>query len=145
MVDERVPGRAWRSLLAVLLVGGTVGGLFVTDDAWPFAPFRMFTTAPGPETRIRAVRFDAVTVTGEKIRLKADHFGLRRAEIEGQLNRQKDLDPARMRALFDNYNARHHGDERIERLTLVLAGWRLEDGRPKQRISERKSSWPPQR
>jgi hypothetical protein len=142
--EGRAPGGWWRSLLAVVLVGGTVGGLFMTDDAWPFAPFRMFTTAPGPETRIRAVRFDAVTVTGEEIRLKSGHFGLRRAEIEGQLNSDRSLDDARMRALFENYNSRHHGDEQIGSLTLVLAGWRLEDGRPKQRISERKATWPPE-
>ncbi len=129
----------------MLLVGGTVGGLLVTDDAWPFAPFRMFTTAPGPETRIRAVRFDAVTVAGEEIRLKSGHFGLRRAEIEGQLNSDRSLEDARMRALFDNYNARHDGDERLASLTLVLAGWRLEDGRPTERISERKATWPPER
>jgi hypothetical protein len=130
------------SAVAVVVVVGTVGGLFLTDDAWPFAPFRMFTTAPGPETRILAVRFDAVTVDGRKIRLKADHFGFRRAEIEGQLDRNKDLTPNRMRALFDNYNGRHHGRDRLAKLTLVLAGWRLEDGRPVQRISDRKSSWP---
>ncbi len=135
-------GRWWRNAVTALVLAGTIGGVALTDDAWPFAPFRMFTTAPGPETRILAVRFDAVTVDGRRIRVKSDHFGLRRAEIEGQLDSDRSLPPHKMRALFENYNSRHTGDDRIAELTLVLSGWRLEEGRPKERISVRKASWP---
>jgi hypothetical protein len=135
-------GRWWRNAVTLLLLAGTIGGVALTDDAWPFAPFRMFTTAPGPTTRVLAVHFDAVTVDGRKIQLKADHFGLRRAEIEGQLNSDRDLDPDQLQALFENYNQWHSGADRLAQLTLVLAGWKLEEGRPKEPLSVRKATWP---
>src|SRR5919202_3379811 len=78
-------GRAVRvavtGIAAALLLAGTLWG---QDDDFPFGPFRMFATAPGPDADAPDTRVEGVDITGRTVLLTEANSGLRRAEIEGQ-------------------------------------------------------------
>ncbi|HOT78500.1 MAG TPA: hypothetical protein PKY13_00875, partial [Microthrixaceae bacterium] len=75
--------RFW-SYVSVVVIGLSVlGGFVLTDDAWPFAPLRMFSVGNNPDGVVRAMRLQGDTAAGHLV-LYADAFGLRRAELEEQ-------------------------------------------------------------
>ena len=78
---------------AVLLLAGTLWGV---DDDFPFGPFRMYSTAPGPNEDAPDTRLEGVDTTGRVVVLTEANSGLRRAEIEGQQQAYVD-NPARLR------------------------------------------------
>ncbi|MDT4990580.1 MAG: hypothetical protein QOH97_472 [Actinoplanes sp.] len=88
----RVAGTA---ICAVLLLAGTLWGV---DDDFPFGPFRMYATAPGPDEDAPDTRVEGVDTAGRVVVLTEANSGLRRAEIEGQQQAYVD-DPARLRQL----------------------------------------------
>ncbi len=106
-----------------------VGNFALSDDAFPFAPFRMFSHANTPDGYARSAAFRAVTAGGDEIGLDAEDFGLRRAEIEGQLPAIR-ADHRYLEALADTYNDRSAGDADIVRLELVEVGRRIENYLP---------------
>lgn len=137
------PGRTWRSVLAVVLVGLTVlGSTALTDDSWPFAPFRMFARAVKPDGRVVKVDFVVRTESGRVLRLDASEWGLRRAEVEGQQGAGGRLTEEQIEALVDDYD-RRHPDDPIEVLEFRRRGRVLEDGQPTATIDELIQAWPP--
>lgn len=101
----------WRALLpflTLLVAGATVAGsLWWTDDAFPFAPFRMFSHANDPDGVVRSMRFEAELASGERIRLEASAVGLRRAELEEQTPANRRVPDDRLAALAEVYNGRN--------------------------------------
>jgi hypothetical protein len=71
------------AVLAVVLAGTLWGD----DDAFPFGPFRMYSTRADPNAPVISTRVVGLTAAGEEIRLSGGQVGLRRAEFEGQLPR----------------------------------------------------------
>lgn len=71
----------------VLALATIAGSLFWTDDAFPIAPFRMFSYGNRPDTLVRDTRIEGELETGEEIRVGWADVGLRRAELEGQYSR----------------------------------------------------------
>lgn len=115
-----------------------------TDDAWPFAPFRMFAAATKPTGRVVRVTFQAHLAGGTRAELDALDFGLRRAEVEGQLDTVSE-DPDKLGALARSYNSRvSDPGQRIERLEMVLVGSRIVDGIPTEPIVEVVGVWGPE-
>lgn len=100
-------GRRWRVAVTVALVSltmaGTVWGL---DDDFPFAPFRMYTTARDLDAPVNDTWPWAIDDTGREFRLTQASIGVRRAEIEGQLGRFSE-EPERMEALAVAYEERN--------------------------------------
>lgn len=136
------PGAGWRSLVAVLLVAMTaIGAAGLTDDAWPFAPFRMFAHAVKPDGRVTKVEFLGTTRSGDEIRLDALAFGLRRAEVEGQQGRGGRLTDEQMAELVATYNRAHPSDPLVE-LELRKLGKDLVDGEPVSSFTETVQVWP---
>ncbi len=136
------PGAGWRSLVAVLLVAMTaIGAAGLTDDAWPFAPFRMFAHAVKPDGRVTKVEFLGTTRSGDEIRLDALAFGLRRAEVEGQQGRGGRLTDEQMAELVTTYNRTHSSDPLVE-LELRKLGKDLVDGEPVSSFTETVQVWP---
>ena len=139
--DARIPGFRWRSLVAVLLVGmTTVGAAGLTDDAWPFAPFRMFAHPVKSTGRVAKVDFTALTASGRELRLDAEAFGLRRAEVEGQKSLSGKLTGAQMAALAAVWNDSHPSDPLVE-LRLRKIGRNLIDGHPVSYFSRVVQTW----
>lgn len=139
-----VPGAGWRSTLAVVLIAMTViGSIAFTDDAWPFAPFRMFSVAVKPNGRIVKVDFVGTTESGRTLRLDASAFGLRRAEVEGQQGTGGRLTSAQMAALAAEWN-RAHPDDPLVRLEFRRLGRDLRDGEVGRSFERVLQTWPPE-
>ncbi len=86
-----VTGRRLRNvaagLVAVLLAAGAAVG---EDDHFPFGPFRMYATATKTTGAVSFPMIEGVTTEGEEIRFLSRQFGLRRADLEGQLRMAED-------------------------------------------------------
>lgn len=129
-------------MVAVLLVAmTTVGAAGLTDDAWPFAPFRMFAHAVSPTGNVTKVEFVGTTESGRTMRMDALAFGLRRAEVEGQQNDRGRLTAAQMAALFSEWNRRHPADPLVS-LEFRKLGKTLVDGKPVSSFTRTIQTWP---
>ena len=80
----RVVRLAAAAVVLLVVLAGTVWG---DDDAFPFGPFRMYSTRADPDAPVISTRVVGLTAAGEEIRLSGGQVGLRRAEFEGQLPR----------------------------------------------------------
>lgn len=128
--------------MAAALVGLTVvGAVGLTDDAWPFAPFRMFAHAVKPTGRVTKVEFLGTTESGREMRMDALEFGLRRAEVEGQQGRGGRLTDEQMAALVEGWNRANPADPLVE-LQFRKLGKNLVDGEPVSSFDETIQVWP---
>ena len=135
-------GRTWRNVIAVAVLAATAGGsLWGSDDLWPFAPFRMYATATRLDGQVLKAGFRGVTASGEELHIPAGWLGLRPAEVEGQLTRDKRLPGDRLADLAASWNERHPSDEQLVLLELRLIGSRLEEGRPVEDIDRAVQTW----
>ena len=122
--------RAWPylagSLLLVLAMVGT--SFWGTDDAFPLAPYRMFSYGNKQDGVVRSLRLEASLETGEQVRIPTDRIGLRRAEVEGQTPFNRRVPDHKMAALAGAYNERHDVD--VVHLQVVQRSVRLRGGEP---------------
>jgi hypothetical protein len=107
-----------------LLLAGTVWG---DDHAFPFGPFRMYSTRAAPDQPVVSTRVVAVTAAGEEIRLSGGAVGLRRAEFEGQLDRLV-ADPELLGLLADSYLSRHPDAPDLVEVEVVQRDYHLDGG-----------------
>jgi len=103
--DRRVP--RWWSVASVVVLAVTVlGGFVLTDDAWPFAPFRMFSVGNNPNGVVRRMALVVDTPTGPDA-VGAARVGLRRAELEEQTPWNRRVPDDRLEDLARTYNERN--------------------------------------
>jgi hypothetical protein len=125
-----LPGRWARVALTVaaaaLLLAGTFWG---QDDDFPFGPFRMYSTAPGPDQPARDTRVEGVDVSGRVVALTEANSGLRRAEIEGQ-QAAYIAAPARLRQVADAYAERNPSRPALREVRLVVRSHGVRHSRP---------------
>jgi hypothetical protein len=125
-----VVGRRMRmaasALVVVLLLGGTVVG---QDDDFPFGPFRMYATRQRLDGRTSWYRVEAVTSEGDVVFVPGAAYGLRRAELEGQIPRFVD-DPSLLGELATAYAARRPDAAPLVEIHLVKTSQPLAGGRP---------------
>jgi hypothetical protein len=112
-------------VLALLLVGAVRGG----DDAFPFGPFRMYSTRADPNAAVVSTRVVGLTAAGEEVRLSGGQVGLRRAEFEGQLARVE-AHPELLGLLADAYAAKHPDAKDLVEVQVVARRFELSHGRP---------------
>src|SRR5829696_434096 len=108
-----------------LVLAGTVWG---DDDAFPFGPFRMYSTRADPDAPVISTRVVGLTAAGEEIRLSGGEVGLRRAEFEGQVDRMRD-DPSLLVSLAEVYAERHPDAEELVEVQVIHRRYELDDGR----------------
>ncbi len=118
-------------VLALLLVGAVWGG----DDAFPFGPFRMYSTRADPDAAVVSTRVVGLTAAGEEVRLSGGQVGLRRAEFEGQLPRVE-AHPELLGLLADSYAAKHPGAAELVEVQVVQRRFELSDGQPTDAYSD---------
>jgi len=99
-----------------LLLAGTVAG---TDDHFPFGPFRMFATTNRWDEPISVAQTELLDAAGSRIVLTEDNSGVRRAEIEGQLDRFR-ADPALLAGVAAAYRAHNPSAPRPVEVTVLL-------------------------
>jgi hypothetical protein len=137
-------GRARRARLAIavilfgLLLAGTAWG---QDDHFPFGPFRMYATRQRLDGTTSWYRLEATTVDGQRIFLPGAAYGLRRAELEGQIPRFL-ADPELLGDLASAYEVRRPDGPELVEVHLVKWRQRLARGQPSgDPTSETVASW----
>jgi hypothetical protein len=125
--------RLWRNIAAVALIAGLFAGTFwwQNDDAWPLAQMRMF--PGGGESAISIVRIDAELRNGRHKDMNPFVFHLKRAEIEGQMNRIVRV-PSMLGDLADAYNDTVPRDREIVSIRLVRHETPKGGGEPSKRV-----------
>lgn len=112
------------------------GGFFLTDDAWPFAPLRMFSYGNNPNGVVRTMHLEGHAAdhvegntAGRHVVRYADDFGLRRAELEEQTPWDKRVPDAKLGALASTYNDRNP-DHPLIHLQVVVRTTQMRNGEP---------------
>jgi hypothetical protein len=108
----------------LLLVAGTFWG---DDDHFPFGPFRMYSTTNKPSGRITAIAFRGTLETGEVISIRSGSFGLRPAEVDGQIVRFRSH-PEDLAHLVESYERFNPEAPRLNRFEIVYGIHDLENG-----------------
>jgi hypothetical protein len=136
--EVRLTGRGRAVRIAVTLVCGALvlaGTLVGQDDAFPFGPFRMYSTTDDISAPVASTRLEAIDTAGTRFRLSDGMTGMRRAEIEGQLRRFR-ADPALMGALAEAYDARNPTRPALARIEIVIRHFDLDAGKPTGRFTD---------
>jgi hypothetical protein len=110
---------------ALLLAGSLVG----VDDHFPFGPFRMYSTTDRLNAPVADTRVDGLDAAGTPLALTEHNTGIRRAEIEGQLDRFV-ADPALLRTVARAYAARHPHAPPLVEIAIVVRWHELKSGLP---------------
>ncbi len=113
-------------LVLALLLAGTVWG---DDDAFPFGPFRMYSTRNDPNTSVISTRAVGLTAAGEEVRLSGGQVGLRRAEFEGQISRLREH-PELLGLIADAFAENNPSAPELVAVQMVHRRFELADGRP---------------
>lgn len=120
-------GRLLATLVAgALLLAGTIWGV---DDDFPFGPFRMYSTAPGPDEPAPDTRVEGVEGGGAVVPLSERNTGIRRAEIEGQMAAYR-ADPSRLRQVADAYASHNPDAPALVEVRIVIRREGVKDSRP---------------
>ncbi|SDE20898.1 hypothetical protein SAMN05660485_00174 [Blastococcus fimeti] len=113
-------------IILALLLAGTVWG---DDDAFPFGPFRMYSTRNDPNAPVISTRAVGVTAAGEEIKLSGGQVGLRRAEFEGQIQRLREH-PELLGLLADAFAEANPEAPELVAVQMVHRRFALSDGQP---------------
>jgi hypothetical protein len=125
-----------------MVAGIAIGSLWATDDAWPFAPFRMYATATRLDGVVLKAGFRGTTRDGRTMDIPSSWTGLRPAEVEGQMGlRSKHLPPGALAQLAAAWNREHPPSQHLVRLALRLSGQRLRNGQPVARVAREVEVW----
>ena len=119
----------WRKVAtAVFLAATLAGSAFGKVDQWPFAPFSQFSGSVEPDGVVTELSLEGVDETGEALRIGFSELGLRRAEVEEQLNRL-DVSPYELLPLLVVAYERHNPSKpRLYELSFRLSSRRLAGG-----------------
>jgi len=119
-------------VLALLVLAGTFVG---QDDVFPFGPFRMYATRDDPDGLVRSTRVEAVDADGLLRTVDESSTGLKRAEVEGQVDRF--MAAPQTLALLARAHARLRPNEPpLVEVRVVERAYVLRDSRPTGEQSE---------
>jgi hypothetical protein len=138
-VTERA--RKVRSIATALVLGLLLIGTFKgDDDHFPFGPFRMYSTTNELNGTVNAIRFQARDQAGKLLEPRAQDFGLRPAEINGQVARFR-ADPELLGHLASVYERIHPDRPPLVEIQLRYGLHQLEGGRPVSYSEEEVATW----
>ena len=129
------------SLSVVILLALLVGTVVGQDDHFPFGPLRMFSIKNELDGRVTSLEIEGITKGGEVVRVSFEEFGLRRADVEGQLGKLEE-------APEDVLDALHRARERFNpqgpnlvQLRLFERVFVLDNGNPVDQQVETLAVW----
>ncbi|MFF4778954.1 hypothetical protein [Microtetraspora fusca] len=107
-----------------------VGTFWGDDDAFPFGPFRMYSTSTPPNGNIHVMALEARMPDGSwrEVPLDAPVVGVNRAEVEGQVPRFQ-ADPALVGKLVEAHDRLRPAEPRWTGARLVMRYLKLRDRR----------------
>ena len=127
-MDVRQGGRVARLVATIaVMVGVVVSNQWGSDDDFPFAPFKMYSTSRELDEPVGDTQVWGIDAAGQEWRLTQEATGIRRAEYEGQIPRFLD-DPELLELVAEAYAARHPSREAIDEVSIVVEWHELEDG-----------------
>jgi len=132
-------------LIATVVAGAALlaGSIWGDDDHFPFGPFRMYASAVDPDAPTIDTRLEGTTADGETLLLNERNTGLRRAEIEGQLERFR-ADPGLLSAVAEAYERRNPDAAPLREVRIVIRWHEVRDFQPTgQSREELVASWRP--
>jgi hypothetical protein len=135
---EALSPRGRTARMAITVVGIAVllaGTLFGSDDHFPFGPFRMFATTNPWSEPISIARAEVGDVDGRTIVLTEANSGVRRAEVEGQLDRFR-REPAALAGLADAYRAHNPSAPKVARVAVVIRHHEISRSGPTGRYTD---------
>jgi hypothetical protein len=124
--------RVRRMVATIVVLGSLVAGTFWgQDDHFPVGPFRMYSVRNELDGRIKGARLSIEDATGEvrELPINPGTFGLRRAEIEGQVDRFE-ADPELLRHVATAYERFNPGAPDVVGVELFFEITQLRGGRP---------------
>ena len=130
-------GRRARTAVTVAVAALVLVGTFVgTDDDFPFGPFRMYSTRDDPDGTVVSTRVEAVDTGGTLRVVDERSTGLKRAEVEGQVERFV-ADPDLLGALSRAHDRLRPTEPSFVEVRVVERVFELEDSRPTGQERER--------
>jgi hypothetical protein len=136
-------GRRVRTIAAlvtgVLLLAGSIWG---QDDHFPLGPFRMYSVSNRVDGQVTSLQLQGRLGDGDRREIEFARFGLRRAEVQGQVARfyVGDWD-ALLAHLAESYDRFQRGGPELRELHLVYEVDSLRDGRPVAYEQKTLASW----
>lgn len=132
-------------LIATVVAGAALlaGTIWGDDDHFPFGPFRMYASAVDPDAPTIDTRLEGTTADGATLLLNERNTGLRRAEIEGQLERFR-ADPELLSAVAEAYANRNPDAAPLREVRIVIRWHEVRDFQPTgESREELVASWRP--
>jgi hypothetical protein len=123
-----------------VLVAVLYGTFWGEDDLFPVGPFKMYAGTQRVNDPVPTMQFEVVTEEGDTLDLRALAFGLRPAEIEGQLDRVKN-DPSLLEDMVASYERLHPDEPRLVVVRVMHGTYHLEGGRPVGYVEETLAEW----
>jgi hypothetical protein len=134
-------GRRVRLMVtAICLVLIVVGTFWGEDDHFPFGPFKMYAGTAKISDPVHKMQFVGVTEAGDEVPVVAAQFGMRPAEVEGQLARVE-RDPDLLGHLVRAYERRNPEAPLFYEFRVVHGVYRLVDRRPVGYTEEIVAQW----
>jgi hypothetical protein len=129
-VDVGTLGRRVRVAITLVLAAGVFyGTLWGDDDDFPIGPFRMYSTSRELNEPVADTQMYAVNAAGEEFRFVEGLTGMRRAELEGQLEKFE-ADPNRLAYLAEAYERRYPDRPEVEEIRIVIEWIEIHNGLP---------------
>ena len=120
--------RTARMVIALGVLLALVAGTFWGDDEhFPFGPFRMYSVRNDPNGTISATKVNGTSVDGRELRIRLEAFGLRRAELDGQLWRF--ANDSRLAGILAETYEEMGGRPALSELWIYRVYYQLEEGR----------------
>jgi hypothetical protein len=134
--------RARTLATATTIVLLLVGSIWGQDDHFPLGPFRMYSVSNRVDGRVTSLQLQGRLGEGPRREIEFDRFGLRRAEVQGQVARfylgNWDLLLAHLAESYDRFHPR---GPVLNELHLVYEVDTLRGGRPVAYEQETLASW----
>ena len=124
------------TVAAAVLLLVAVGSIWGTDAAFPFGPWKMYSTRADPDQPVISTRVVGLTADGTEVKLSGGEVGLRRAEFEGQLPRIE-AHPELLDLLAGSYADAHPDAPELVAVRVVQRDYELRAGRQTGRYSDR--------
>jgi hypothetical protein len=118
-------------IVALLLAASLWGG----DDDFPLGPQLQFANTDQLNAPVVALRVEAVDTTGARFELTENSAGIRRAEIEAQVERFK-ANPALLISVGDAFARRNPNAPPLVEIDLIQRDNGVKDGRPTRQYTD---------
>ncbi|MFC6883115.1 MULTISPECIES: hypothetical protein [Actinomadura] len=146
LVVSRLGSRArlWRSLVAAAMIGGLFyTSAYGSDDDFPLGPMTQFAfSVKNDGGEIHSHWLEADTAAGEHVKLSMDAVGsgMKRAEIEGQMDRLV-RDPSLLQGIADGQRRLHPGKPRLTKIYIVKQVQTLKHGKVVKTVLQTRVTW----